>query len=264
MRLIGVVHLPALPGSPRSSMPLAACIEAGVRDARALAEGGADGIIIENFNDMPFRGERVDAHTVAAMTAAALAIREAVDCDLGINVLRNDAAAALGIAMAVDAAFVRVNVHTGAMLTDQGLLQGRADETLRLRRSIGAESVRIFADVLVKHAVPLGPIALGDAIRDAVERGLADAIVITGTATGVEATRHEVEQAVEISTVPVYVGSGVTAANVGQFVPPAVGVIVGTSLKRGGVVSEDVDLDRVRQLRIAIDRTTGVFGTRHA
>jgi uncharacterized protein len=255
MRLIGVVHLPALPGSPRASQPLAASIKQGVEDARALAAGGADGIIVENFHDVPFRADRADPYTVAAMTAAALAIRAAVECPIGINVLRNDAASALGIALAADAQFIRVNVHTGAMLTDQGIIEGRADETLRIRRALGAEHIRIFADVLVKHAVALGPLTIEDAARDAVERGLADAIVVTGGATGSEAARRDVERAVSATVAPVYVGSGVTAANVNQFVPPALGVIAGSSLKCGGKVAAPVDAGRVRELRTAIDRT---------
>lgn len=234
-------------------LPLAACIDAGVRDAIALDEGGANGIIIENFHDVPFRAGAVDPHTVAAMTAAAIAIRASVECQIGINVLRNDAVAALGIALAADAAFVRVNVHTGAMLTDQGIIAGRADETLRLRRLLGAEYIRIFADVLVKHAVALGPVTLEDAVRDAVERGLADAIVVTGGATGMETSSVDVERAASVTRAPVYVGSGVTESNVNRLVPPATGIIVGTWVKRDGIVTNPVDVERVRRMRYALD-----------
>jgi membrane complex biogenesis BtpA family protein len=248
IRLIGVVHLAGLPGSPRA-VPLSECIERAVADARALERGGVDAIIVENFNDVPFRPGAVDAHTVAAMTVATLAIRSSVSCELGVNVLRNDAAAALGIALACDASFIRVNVHTGAMLTDQGIIDGRADETLRLRKLLGAERIRVFADVLVKHAVPLGPVALEDAVNDAVERGMADAIIITGTATGNAARTEDVQRAVEVADVPVYVGSGVTADNLPRFVPPATGVIVGSWLKHDGAVENLVDERRVERVR---------------
>jgi membrane complex biogenesis BtpA family protein len=251
-RLIGVVHLPALPGSPRASVPLEAVIEHAVRDAQALESGGADAIVVENFNDYPFRAERVEAHTVAAMTAACLAIRAAVSCDVGINVLRNDAAAALGIAAAVGGRFIRVNVHTGAMLTDQGIITGRADETMRLRRALGADHIQVFADVLVKHAVPLGPLTLEDAVRDAAGRGMADAIIVTGGATGDAATREDVVRAAAVAPVPVYVGSGVTADNVRCVVPPAAGIIVGTALKDAGDVNRPVNVERVRALRAAL------------
>jgi membrane complex biogenesis BtpA family protein len=252
-RLIGVVHLAALPGSPRASLALRACIERAVEDARALQAGGADGVLVENFHDVPFRAGRVDAHTVAAMTAACLAVRDAVDCELGVNVLRNDAAAALGIAVACDAHFIRVNVHSGAMLTDQGVITGRADETLRLRRQLDAERVRIFADVLVKHATPLAPQLLEDALQDTVERGLADAVIISGRATGDAASADDVQRAATAGGAPVYVGSGVTDENVRRYLPYAAGVIVGTWLKVGGSIGNPVDVERVRRLRVAMN-----------
>ncbi len=255
IRLIGVVHLAGLPGSPKA-VALSTCIERAIADARALELGGVDAIIVENFHDAPFRPGAVDAHTVAAMTAATLAVRRDVSCALGVNVLRNDAAAALGIALACDAAFIRVNVHTGAMLTDQGIINGRADETLRLRRLLGAEHIQIFADVLVKHAVSLGPVTLEDATRDVVERGLADAVIVTGTATGSAANPDDVTRVVDVASVPVYVGSGVAAENLASFVPPATGVIVGSWLKTDGIVTNAVDATRVERVRSVLSVQT--------
>lgn len=253
-RLIGVVHLPALPGSPRARLSLDECLAIAQLDARALVEGGADGVIVENFHDAPFFAETVPPITVAAMTAICVALRGAIPVELGVNVLRNDAAAALSIAVASGADFVRVNVHTGAMLTDQGIINGRAAETLRLRRQLGAEHVRILADVLVKHAVPLGPQRLEDAIADAVERGLADGVIVTGSATGVAASAEDVRRAAGATTAPVLVGSGVSLENVGDFVPPAAGVIVGSWLKVGGIVANPIDPRRVRVLRDRLER----------
>jgi membrane complex biogenesis BtpA family protein len=260
LRLIGVVHLPALPGSPGSQLSLAECVERAVADAHALETGGVDAVLVENFNDVPFRAERVDAHTVATMTACCLRVREAVNCALGVNVLRNDAAAALGIAVACEASFVRVNVHVGAMLTDQGIIHGRADETLRLRRQLGAEHVRIFADVLVKHAVALGPLGMAQAVSDTVERGLADAVIVSGVATGAPAKPHDVRVAAAASAAPVYIGSGINAGNVASFVPPATGCIVGSALKIDGHAAQPVDAARVRALRNALDIAVVVQG----
>jgi uncharacterized protein len=252
-RFVGVVHLPALPGSPRSRLSLRECVQLALADAQALEAGGVDAIIVENFNDAPFHADTVEPHTVAAMSVACRAIREAVSCDIGVNVLRNDALAALGIAVACEARFIRVNVLTGAMLTDQGIVTGRAAELLRVRRLLGAERVEVVADVLVKHAVPLGPVTLEDALRDTIERGLADAVIITGTATGAAASPEDLRKALALSSVPVYVGSGVTAANVRDIIPAASGVIVGSSLKVDGVVSNPVDVNRVHELREALD-----------
>jgi membrane complex biogenesis BtpA family protein len=251
-RLIGVVHLMGLPGSPRA-VPLETTIERAIADAVALEQGGADSIIVENFHDAPFRSDSVDPHTIAAMTIATQQVSSAVTCEIGVNVLRNDASAALGIALACGAAFIRVNVHTGAMLTDQGIITGRADETLRLRKLLDAERIRIYADVLVKHAVPIGPVTLEDAVSDAVERGLADAIIVTGNATGRAASPDEVRRAVDVANVPVYVGSGVTADNLREFVPPASGVIVGSWLKTDGAIVNPVDARRVERVRSQLD-----------
>lgn len=252
--LYGVVHLSPLPGSPRWGGSLEAVLDAALVDAQALADGGADGIVIENFHDAPFRPERVDAVTIAAMTRAALAIRAQVALPQMINVLRNDAAAALGIAVAVGAEAIRVNVHSGVMVTDQGVLRGAADETLRLRRLLGAEHVQIVADVLVKHAVPLSTALLEDAVHDVVERGLADAVIVTGSATGQATNADDVRRAQAAAQGrPVWVGSGVAPGHAAALVPHAHGVIVGTWLKQGGDVRAAVDARRVRLLRTALD-----------
>lgn len=253
-RLIGVVHLPALPGSPRSRIGLDECLERARADALALVEGGADGVIVENFHDAPFFAESVPPITVAAMTAICRELRDDIPVEMGINVLRNDAASALAIAVASRAEFIRVNVHTGVMVTDQGLITGRAAETLRTRRLLGAEAVRIFADVLVKHAVPLGPQRLEEAVADAVERGLADAVIVTGTATGAAASPEDVRRAAAVTSAPVLVGSGISADNVNRYVPPAAGVIVGSWLKVDGDLGNPVDVTRVRALREHLPR----------
>lgn len=254
---VGMVHVAPLPGSPRFGGSLDACVEAALADAVALVAGGVDAVIIENFGDAPFRRGRVDAITVAAMTRICLAVRDRVACPIGVNVLRNDAEAALAVAVACGAAFIRVNVHTGVLATDQGLIEGRADETLRLRAALNAQQIQVFADVLVKHAQPIGAITLAEAVDDLVERGLADAVIVSGPATGHATRAGDVSEAARCAAgVPVYVGSGVTADNVDQVMPPATGVIVGTSLKRDGHAAAPVDPERVRRLRSHIDMLT--------
>lgn len=252
--LIGMVHLPALPGSPQTSLSVDQCIDVALRDADALQEGSVDGIIIENFNDVPFRPGPVDPHTVAVMTRICLEVRRNTDCRVGVNVLRNDAEAALGIAVAAGLEFIRVNVHTGAMVTDQGLITGRADRTLRTRKALDAEHIQIFADILVKHAVPLGEQSIEDAVADTVERGLADVVIVSGTGTGKVTSAADVQAAARAAgSTPVYVGSGVTKDNVTSLVPPASGLIVGSWLKIDGNVRNRVDVDRVRQIRAKLD-----------
>ena len=192
---IGVVHLPPLPGSPRWRGDMEAVLGQAREEAHLLAEGGADGIIVENFGDAPFTTGHVGPHTVAAMTLAVQAVMERVSLPIGINMLRNDPYSALAVAVATGARFIRANVHYGVMVAEEGLIQGRADETLRYRRALGADGkVKIFADVLVKHAVPLGTTDISQVARETVHRGLADALIVTGPATGTSADVDDVGQ----------------------------------------------------------------------
>ena len=150
--VIGVVHLRALPGAPDWKGSIPEVCEAALGDARCYEESGFDGVFLENFGDAPFTSGEVPWETVAAMAAVARVVRKEVGIPIGFNVLRNDARSGMGLAAAGLASFVRINVHTGAMLTDQGLLQGRAAETLRERARL-APDVRILADVHVKHLI---------------------------------------------------------------------------------------------------------------
>ena len=252
--LIGVVHLRPLPGSPGWRGDLETLIEAALKDARAYERGGAHALFIENFGDIPFTRGRVAPETIASMAAAGRAIRQAVKLPIGFNVLRNDACAALALCAVCGGAFIRVNVHTGAMLTDQGLIEGNAYETLRYRRQV-CPRAQIFADVHVKHAVPLGNWTIEDAARDTAERGLVDALIVSGPGTGLAADLGDLEWV--RCTVPaarILLGSGVTLANVRDYLPAADGFIVGSSLKVGGRVSNPVDSKRVAALARAVGR----------
>jgi membrane complex biogenesis BtpA family protein len=172
---------------------------------------------------------------------------------LGVNVLRNDARAALGLCAACAADFLRVNVHVGAAVTDQGVIEGRAAETLRERGRLAPRAL-ILADVHVKHAVPLGNGDLGDAAVETHERGLADALIVSGRATGAEAELQDLVRVRErVPAAPLLLGSGVTAHNARAMLAHADGAIVGTWLKAGGDVSAPVERDRVARLRDAFD-----------
>lgn len=248
--LFGMVHLEPLPGAPLYGGSMAAVIDAALADARALLEGGCDGMVFENFGDRPFFKDRVPAETVAAMTRVIAAVTSAVALPFGVNVLRNDAASALGIAAATGADFIRVNVHTGAMLADQGLIEGRAAETLRRRAAI-APNVLIFADHMVKHAAPLADVDEVQAAKDLHLRGLADAIIVSGRETGAEPDAARFARVREAVGAPLLVGSGLTEANAASFAA-ADGAIVGTSVKRDG----RVDAARVARL-VAAFRPSG-------
>jgi membrane complex biogenesis BtpA family protein len=251
--LIGVIHLKPLPGSPRWGGDFESILKTAIADAKAYERGGADLLVIENFGDVPFTKAAVAPETIAAMAVAGAAVRAATKLPIGFNVLRNDPHAALALCAACGGSFIRVNVHTGAMVTDQGVIEGNAYETLRLKTRL-APGAAIFADVLVKHAAPLGDLPLEIAARDTTERGLADALIISGTGTGVTTQLDDVRRAFEACPgTPILLGSGVTAANVGDYLEFARGFIVGTSVKRGGDVAAAVDERRVAALRRALD-----------
>jgi len=252
--IIGVVHLLPLPGSPRYSGSMAEVTDRARADARAYLDGGLDGLILENYGDLPFFPGTVPAETVAAMTAVAGEIARMTDRPLGINVLRNDALSALGIAAATGAAFLRVNVLMGASVTDQGLIQGQAHRLLRRRRELGCE-VKIFADVLVKHARPLVRTDIGESTQEMLERGLADVLIVTGTATGREPAGEDLARVKEVAgNSPVLAGSGVGPENISRILKVADGAIVGTSLKTDGQTERAVDIERVRALMAGLGR----------
>src|ERR1051326_5735051 len=253
--VIGMLHLPALPGSPMNELSANAIRDHVLKDAEALATGGVDGMILENFGDVPFYPGRVPAHTVAFMTAIALEVRRAFDLPLGVNVLRNDAESALVIAFAAGAQFIRVNIHSGVRVTDQGLIEGTAHETLRYRKLLGSE-VKIFADADVKHSSALGTNDLNDDVEDLVGRACADAIIITGRATGKQTAIGDLKAAKEAAgAVPVFAGSGVDVPGVADVLKIADGLMVGTAFKFDGVTSHAVDVDRVRKLISACRKT---------
>jgi membrane complex biogenesis BtpA family protein len=259
--VVGMVHLPALPGAPRydDAGGREAIHAATRRDAERLDAGGVDALIVENFGDAPFYPESVPRHVVAELTALVGTVRAETDRPVGVNVLRNDGPSAVAVAAATGAAFVRVNVHVGARVADQGVLDGRAHETMRLRDRLDAD-VRVLADVDVKHSAPLGRRASRDPelLGDAVERGLADGVIVSGSGTGRATVDDDVRAAVAARDdrgldAPVFVGSGVTADTVGDALSAADGVIVGSALEADGEAGGPVSVARVERLVEAAD-----------
>ncbi|RME41749.1 MAG: phosphorybosylanthranilate isomerase, partial [Planctomycetota bacterium] len=186
-------------------------LKRALADARTYARAGFHALIVENFGDVPFRRGPLDPGTVAAMAVAADAVKRETSLPVGVNALRNDAVSALGVAAAAGASFVRVNVHTGVYATDQGMIEGRADEALRYRRLLGAR-IAVLADVHVKHAVPVSEPDLARAARETAYRGLADGLIVTGPATGEPVDPKHLDRVREaVPDRPVFVGSGATA-----------------------------------------------------
>jgi membrane complex biogenesis BtpA family protein len=246
--LLGVVHLKPLPGSPlHDGQEVASITSAAREDAETILEAGFDGYIIENFGDTPFFKDRVPPHVLTIMTRIALELPRN-NALVGVNVLRNDAAGALAIATACGLDMIRVNVHSGAMVTDQGIVEGDAAGTLRAREQL-AKKVAILADVNVKHAAPVASVFdIRNAAHDTAYRGLADGLIVTGNATGNPCSPGDlVAVRSAVPDRPLLAGSGVNIESVRETLLAADGVIVGTSIKRKGRLEEPVDPGRARE-----------------
>ena len=252
--IIGMVHLKPMPGFPGYCGSMGEIIAGALRDARTLESGGVDGLIVENIFNRP-RQKVVGPETIAPMTLILKEVVEAVNIPVGIKVLFNDVKAELAIVNCTGAHFVRVSVYTDAMVTMAGVIEGCAYEAVTYRRLIGAEHVKILADVRIKHAAPLAYRPIEHSAFDAANSGMADGLVVTGQRTGLAASLDDVIAVKR--TVPdklLLVGSGTTFDNVAEILEHADGAIVGTHFKAHGIIENPVDEDRVRRF---VERVRG-------
>lgn len=253
---LGVVHLRALPSSAHHGHRFEDVIELAMRDAQALAEGGVDGVIVENFGDAPFhkgtRDDPVPPDVPAGLAVVADRIRRQCGLPVGLNCLRNDAIAALGAAAVSGARWIRVNVLTGSYVTDQGLIDGEAARVQAYRKQLGSD-VQILADFMVKHATPLGGLDPIVGALDLAQRSGASALILTGDRTGlpVDATLLETVRSA-VGEFPVWIGSGLDPDSAATLWPRCDGAIVGSSLQAGGAAGQPVELARVRAMRSAL------------
>lgn len=260
--LVGVIHLPALAGTPGAPGAADALSRAGllaVREAKALEQAGFDGLIIENFGDAPFYKIQVPPETIASMAILCAAVREAVKIPIGVNVLRNDGRAALAIAAVAGCDFVRINVLSGVAATDQGLVEGDAAFLLRERERLGASRVAILGDVHVKHARSLSSEDIELGVEEIALRASADGVVVTGSTTGRPVDFAQLQKAHSITSVhgiPLYVGSGATLKNLAELKRFATGIIVGSALRRGGKAGAPLDPKALRDFAKAFHRKT--------
>lgn len=244
--IIGCVHLLPLPDAPSYAGSIDRIYDKAVSEAILLSEQGVHGLIVENFGDTPFYADKVSSLTVAMMASIVREIIHKVSIPVGVNVLRNDAHAAIAIATATQAQFIRVNVHMHAMMTDQGILQGKSYDTLRLRSQLKS-AVQIWSDINVKHAHPMVAPDLVQWTHDLTDRGLVDCIIVSGTGTGKTTSLDEVKIVKENTHLPVIIGSGMTPDNKDRFMQVADGAIVGSYFKRDGVANNELDLVRIER-----------------
>jgi membrane complex biogenesis BtpA family protein len=253
------VHLWPLPGAPGySGYGMDTILDQARRDTEALLEGGVDGLIVENMWDLPYYvSTDVQIEAVAAQAVAAREVVKMADVPVGVNVIHNGWQAELAIAVAAGLNFVRVCILTGARLWDTGDLDpGCAANLLRRRKELGAEHLKLFADVDKKHSLPFPGLDLETHI-EWTEFYRADALIVSGRMTGDAPPLDKVRQAKEAATRPILMGSGTTAENIAEFLNYADGAIVGSSLKVDGVAENPVDVERVRRYMAAVCSVRG-------
>jgi membrane complex biogenesis BtpA family protein len=250
--LIGMVHVGALPGTPRSKRAVLEIAQHAAAEARLLRDCGFDGVLVENMHDVPYVNAPHDPVITAAMTRCVLAVREAVGegVHLGVQILSRGEREALAVAHAAGASFIRCESFVFAHVADEGLLaEAAAGPLLRYRRGIGAEHIRVFADVQKKHAshAITADLSLADLVHGSAFFG-ADGVIVTGAATGQPTDLADVQAARAATTLPILVGSGVTPTSAPALLRHADALIVGTAIKVGGVWSGPVDRDRCEAL----------------
>lgn len=252
--LIGVIHVGALPGTPNHRDPLPRLADTAVAEARIYARAGYHGIILENMHDRPYVRGCASPEIVAAMTVVGREVRRTVDLPLGVQILAGANREALAVALAIGAAFVRVEGFVFAHVADEGWIESSAADVTRYRRAIGASSIRILADIKKKHSAHAvtADVSLEETAR-AAEFFLADGVIVSGAATGQPTDPAEVARASRAVSVPVFVGSGVAVKNIGSF-SAAAGLIVGSSVKRGGRWDQPLDASRAAALAKAFRR----------
>ena len=245
--IVGMIHVAALPGTPRGSEPIATIIARASDEARLYAGAGVDALMIENMHDLPYLKGTVGPEIVAAMTAVGVAVCEAAPLPLGVQILAAANREAIATALACGAVFVRVENFTYAHVADEGLMPtAEAGPLLRYRKQIGAEHVKIIADVKKKHSshALTADVSLAETAKTAEFVGT-DAIVVTGTATGEPTSPADVAAVREAVNIPVCIGSGLTPRNLPDLWNHADVFIVGSQFKLDGLWSNPVDPDRV-------------------
>jgi membrane complex biogenesis BtpA family protein len=246
--LIGVVHVQALPGTPSSKLDIAAISSKAVEEAHKYEDLGFHGVAIENTHDRPYLKAAVGPEIVAAMAVIGADVRRAIGLPLGVQVLAGANSSSLAVALACGAGFVRVEGFVFAHVADEGLIESSAGALLRYRRAISAEHVRVFADVKKKHSAH-AMTADVDIVETAkaAEFFAVDGVIVTGVSTGQSTDPEEVAAVCQAVSVPTLVGSGITPENIHLY-PAANAFIVGSSIKKKGVWSEELDVDRCREL----------------
>lgn len=246
--VVGVIHVGALPGTPRSSQTVAQLVFSAREEAKIYRECGVDGVIIENMHDVPYLRGEVGPEIVAAMTAIATEVKNECGLPVGVQILAGANIEAMAVAHAAGLDFIRAEGYAYAHVADEGLIQASAAKLLRYRRMIGADHVQVWTDVKKKHAAHAitADVSLGET-AETVEFMGADCVIVTGNVTGQAPKIADVQEAKSHCQLPVFLGSGVSQQNISEFQNEADGFIIGSSFKVDGLWSNTIDPTRVTQ-----------------
>ena len=244
--VIGVIHVGALPGTPRGSKSVGELVRQAKEEARVYRECGVDGVIIENMHDVPYLKGEVGPEIVAAMTAIGSEVKTECGLPVGIQILAGANIEAMAVAHAAGLDFIRAEGYAYAHVADEGIIEASAAKLLRYRKMIGAERVQVWADVKKKHSAHAitADVSLGQT-AETIEFMAADCVIVTGSVTGEAPQVADVKEAKTHCHLPVFLGSGISQSNIDQFYNEADGFIIGTYFKVDGIWSNTVDPVRV-------------------
>ena len=257
--VIGVIHVGALPGTPRSSLTIAELVASAREEAKIYRECGVDGVIIENMHDVPYMRGEVGPEIVAAMTAISGEVKSECGLPAGVQILAGANIEAMAVAHAAGLDFIRAEGYAYAHVADEGIIEASAAKLLRYRRMIGADRVQVWADVKKKHAAHAitADVSLGET-AETVEFMGAACVIVTGSVTGQAPKVSDIQEAKTHCGLPVFLGSGISELNIDDFYGEADGFIIGSSFKVDGLWSNTIDPARVArfmQLRPSHDVT---------
>jgi len=253
--VVGVIHVGALPGTPRNTQTVAELVMSAKREAKIYRECGVDALVIENMHDVPYLRGEVGPEIVAAMTAIGTEVKRESGLPVGIQILAGANVEAMAVAHAAGLDFIRAEGYAYAHVADEGLIQASAAKLLRYRRVIGATHVQVWADVKKKHSAHAitADVSLGTTAHTVEFMG-ADCVIVTGNVTGEAPRVADVQEAKAHCHLPVILGSGISDDNINEFYHEADGFIVGSSFKVDGLWSNTVDPSRVTKFMSAVNK----------
>ena len=242
----GVIHVGALPGTPRGSKSVVEVVRQAKEEAKVYRECGVDGVIIENMHDIPYLKGEVGPEIVAAMTAIGSEVKAECGLPVGIQILAGANIEAMAVAHAAGLDFIRAEGYAYAHVADEGIIEASAAKLLRYRKMIGAERVQVWADVKKKHSAHAitADVSLGQT-AETIEFMSANCVIVTGSVTGEAPQVADVKEAKTHCHLPIVLGSGISESNIEQFYNEADGFIIGTYFKVDGLWSNTVDPARV-------------------